>query len=417
MRSDTLTATAAAIIVMAGASPALAAAKYANLYSLKGASDGGFPHGGLIADATGAVYGTTTSDGNGHSGVIYKLTPPAAGKTKWTQSTLYTFTGGADGAIPEANLLTDEHGNLYGTTYAGGDANGDGVVFKLAPPAPGQTQWTETVLHGFTNGSDGAQPWSTLIADTGGNLYGTTSSGGSGVVGTVFKLSPPVAGKTAWTETILYNFSGNADGGEPIGAVVLGADGSLYGTAAGYGQFNRGVVYQLTPPKNGGAWGFTLLHAFSGGADGEVPHAGLIIDHTGALYGTTAGFDKSYGTVFKLTGSGHSWTQEVLHSFTGVGFTGNGPWQALSMDASGALYGTTLGDGRTPYGNIFKLVPPIAGKTAWGYTSLHSFTGGKALQFPYSNVLIGASGTLFGTSDGSAGQAGFFPGNIWEITQ
>jgi uncharacterized repeat protein (TIGR03803 family) len=408
----------AAILAAASASPALAAPNYTQLYAFTGQSDGGFPESGLIADSAGALYGTANSDGAGHSGAVYKLTPPAPGKKHWAQSTLYAFSGGADGATPEANLLADSTGALYGTTYAGGDSNGDGVVFKLTPPAPGQSAWTETVIHTFANGTDGTEPWSPLIADSAGNLYGTTTGGGSGVVGTVFELSPPAPGQSAWTETILYNFTGNADGGEPFGNVLFGADGSLYGTTASYGAGNYGTVYQLTPPKKGkGAWTLSTLHAFVGGTDGEVPRAGLIADSSGALYGTTAGFDNSYGTVFKLTNSGGTWTQDVLYQFKGVEFTGNGPWQALSMDSAGALYGTTLGDGKTPFGNVFKLTPPSAGGKKWAETALHTFKGGKASQFPYSSVLIGAGGTLFGTSSGSAGQSGFYPGNIWEITQ
>ena len=419
MRSIILpAATAAAILAVSSASPALAASAYSQAYVFTGNSDGGFPQGGLIADAAGALYGTTSSGGAGSGGVVYKLTPPANGKKHWKQTTLYSFTGGADGGTPFGNLLADSTGALYGTTYAGGDANGDGVVYKLTPPAQGQTAWTETVIHSFANGKDGAQPDTTLIADAKGNLYGTTTGGGSGVVGTVFELSPPAQGQTAWTETILYNFTGNTDGGQPYGAVLLGSDGSLYGTANGYGANNYGTVYQLTAPKKGkGAWALTVLHAFSGGADGSTPLAGLIADSSGVLYGTSAGFDNSYGTVFSLTNSGGTWTENVLYQFKGVGFTGNGPWAPLSIDASGALYGTTLGDGKTPYGNVFKLIPPAQGGKKWAEKALHTFSGGKGSQFPYSNVVIGAGGTLFGTSEGSAGQSGFFPGNVWQITQ
>ena len=415
MRLSTVSAAAALVVAANGAAYA---AKTTTIYDFKDTTDGGFPHGGLIADASGALYGTASSGGAGHSGTVYQLTPPAQGKTHYKESTLYAFTGGADGAIPYANLLADNTGALYGTTYAGGDANGDGVVFKLTPPAQGKNKWKQTVIHTFANGNDGAEPWSTLIADANGNLYGTTTEGGTGVVGTVFELSPPAQGQTKWTETVIYNFTGNNDGGEPFGAVLLGKDGSLYGTTAGYGQFNYGTVYQLTPPaKQGGAWNINVLHAFSGGNDGEVPRAGLISDASGALYGTTAGFDNSYGTVFKLTQSGGTWTQDVLYHFGGAGFEGNGPWQALSIDAAGALYGTTLGVGRTADGEVFKLTPPAKGSKKWTPTVLHAFQGGKASQFPYSNVLIAADGTLFGTASGSAGQDGFFPGIVWKITQ
>jgi uncharacterized repeat protein (TIGR03803 family) len=419
MRSTILSAAAmAAVFAVAGICPAQATTNSIP-YSFTGQADGGFPHGGVIADASGNLYGTASSDGADHSGVVYKLTAPAQGQTAWTQTTLYTFTGGADGATPYAGLFMDESGALYGTTYAGGGASGDGVVFKLTPPAQGQTNWTQTVLWSFTGGNDGGVPVCTLIQDSNGNLYGTTTLGGTGVVGTVFELSPPAQGKTAWTETVLYNFTGNNDGGEPFGNVLFGPNGALFGTSAGYGQYNYGTVYRLTPPKkHGHAWGFDLLHAFSGGADGEVPRDGLISDSSGTLYGTTAGFDNSQGSVFQLTSkNGKKWKEKNLYNFSGQGFTGNGPWATVSVDASGALYGTTLGVGDSANGEVFKLTPPKHARKAWTESVLMAFPGGAGSQFPYSTVLVGPNGTLFGTSTGSAGQNGFFPGNVWEITQ
>ncbi len=419
MSSTTLSAAAAAAVLVVTTAGQALAAKETAIYTFAGGNDGGFPHGGVVADATGAFYGTTTSGGSGHPGVVYKLTPPAAGKKRWTQSTLYAFTGGNDGQLPEAAVLLDSaSGALFGTTYQGGSA-GNGVVFKLTPPAAGQTAWTQSVLWTFSGGNDGSQPSGALIEDASGNLYGTTTAGGTGVVGTVFELSPPAAGQTAWTETVLYNFTGNNDGGQPFGSVLLGGDGSLYGTTAGYGQYNYGVVYRLSPPKkSGGKWGFHLVHAFKGGADGEVPRDGLIADSSGALYGATAGFDNSLGTVFKLTpGSGDKWTQKVLYSVTGQGFEGNGPWQTVAMDSAGALYAATYGTGTSTFGEVFKLTPPAGGGAKWRARVLHTFTGGAKSEYPYTNVLIGSDGTLYGTTYGTAGQAGFFPGTVWKITQ
>jgi uncharacterized repeat protein (TIGR03803 family) len=400
--------TAAALLV--GATHALAAPER-SIYSFQGGTDGGFPNAGLIADASGNFYGTTTSDGTGHNGVVYKLTPPAAGKTKWTETVLYAFTGGNDGGDPEARLLIDQKGALYGTTYQGGK-KGLGVVFKVSQEKDGT--WKETVLHQFTGKADGGAPWSTLIGDANGNLYGTASQGGSGVVGVVFELSPP-SGPGGWTETVLYNFTGNNDGGEPYGNLVFGSDGALYGTSVGYGQFNYGTIYRLVPQN--GAWTFELLHAFTGGADGSTPRDGMISGPNGSFYGTSAGFDNSQGTVFQLTPpkSGGDWTETPLYAFNGAGFTGNGPWATVSMDASGALYGTTLGVGNTSNGEVFKLTETA--KNVWKATVLHGFKGGKNGQFPYSTVLIGAGGTLYGTAEGVAGQSGFYPGVVWKITQ
>ena len=399
---------AAAVISAACANPALAA-KQKLLYSFAGGTDGGFPQGGVIADAAGNLYGTTTSDGNGHNGVVYELTP-GTGHGKQTQTTLYAFTGGNDGGIPQAGLVIDAKGNLYGTTYEGGSAR-DGVVFELSPPKKGGTPWTEKVLWSFTGGNDGGNPTDALILDSAGNLYGTATEGGTGVVGTVFELSP--SGKK-WTETVLYNFTGNNDGGEPYGKMLLGSDGNLYGTTAGYGQYNYGTIFKLTAPAGGGGWGFSVLHAFAGGTDGEVPRDGLIQGPDGTLYGDTAGFDTSYGNVYSLQTDGSAYT--VLWNVAGgQGYTGNGPWQTVSLDSSGNLYGATLADGKSASGEVFELSPPAAGKKNWKAKVLHVYQGNAKGQIAYTTVLVGADG-LYGTTYGAAGQAGFYPGTVWRIT-
>jgi uncharacterized repeat protein (TIGR03803 family) len=404
-------ALAAALIAAACAQPALAATQTI-LYSFTAATDGGFPQGGVIADASGNLYGTTTSDGAGHNGVVYELTPGTGGAAA-KQTTLYAFTGGKDGGVPQAGLVGDAKGNLYGTTYTGG-AGGQGTVFELSPPKKAGGAWTEKTLWSFTGGNDGGSPSCALILDSAGNLYGTTEEGGTGVVGTVFELSPPKSG-TKWTETVLYNFTGNNDGGEPYGRMLLASDGNLYGTTAGYGQYNYGTIFKLTAPAAGGSgWNFAVLHAFAGGTDGEVPRDGLIQGPDGTLYGDTAGFDTSYGNVFSLHTDGSAYT--VLWTVAGgQGFTGNGPWQTVSMDASGNLYGATLADGRTKYGEVFKLTPPAAGKKAWRATVLHVYNGNAKGQIAYTTVLVGADG-LYGTTYGFAGQSGFYPGTVWRIT-
>jgi uncharacterized repeat protein (TIGR03803 family) len=211
---------------------------------------------------------------------------------------------------------------------------------------------------------------------------------------------------------VLYNFTGNSDGGEPFGNVLLGSDGNLYGTTVGYGQYNYGTIYKLTPSGNG-KWAFSLLHAFKGGTDGEVPRDGLMQDSTGMLYGTTAGFDNSYGNVFEVSTDGSVYN--VLYTIAGgQGFTGNGPWQTVSMDSTGALYGATFADGESANGEVFKL-KSRGGQ--WTARVLYTFQGGAQSQYPYTNVLIDKNNNLYGTSYGSAGQGGFFPGNVWRIKQ
>jgi len=399
-----LMTTAAAILCMATGSEA--AVKETTLYSFTGGNDGSFPHAGVIGDSKGNLYGVTSSGGANHAGAIFELSPPAEGQTAWTQTTLYSFTGGSDGSNPQAALMMDAKGNLYGTTYSGG-ASGNGVVFELAHHKHKGT-WTYRNLWSFTGGNDGGVPVGSLTMDSAGNLYGSTTQGGTGVVGTVFELSPN--GK-AWSESVLYNFTGNNDGGEPMGNVLIGKDGNLYGTTAGYGQFNYGVVYKLTA-QGGGNWGFSVLPAFAGGSDGEVPRDGLIQDANGTLYGATAGFSNSYGNVFQMNTDGSNYN--VIYTITGgQGFTGNGPWQTVSLGADGTIYGTTYADGASSFGEVFQLTPQTG--NSWSSKVLYTFPGGAGGQYSYSKVWLDKVGRLYGTTYGVAGQGGFFPGTVWRI--
>lgn len=396
--------TAAALLCTATSGEAKV--KETNLYAFTGGNDGSFPHAGVIGDSKGNLYGVTSSGGANHSGVIFELSPPAKGETAWTQTTLYSFTGGNDGSNPQAALMMDAKGNLYGTTYSGG-ASGNGVVFELAHKKAKGT-WTYRTLWSFTGGNDGGVPAGSLSMDSAGNLYGSTTQGGTGVVGTVFELSPN--GKK-WSESVLYNFTGNNDGGEPMGNVLIGQDGNLYGTTAGYGQFNYGVVYKLTA-QGGGNWGFSVLHAFAGGSDGEVPRDGLIQDANGTLYGATAGFSASYGNVFQMSADGSNYN--VIYTITGgQGFTGNGPWQTVTMGADGTIYGTTYADGMSSSGEVFQLTPQ-SGNT-WTPKILYTFPGGAGGQYSYSKVWLDKLGRLYGTTYGAAGQSGFFPGTVWQV--
>ena len=260
--------------------------------------DGAFPAAGLIADASGALYGTagsggtTTPDNSYGNGIVYKLTPPAKGATAWTETILYSFSG-PDGSSPQGTLRFDRSGALYGTTYTGGTA-GEGTVFKLTPPAAGSTAWTETVLHSFdaTGGNDGAiLGQEQLLADAGGALYGTASQGGLYNNGVVFKLAPPTGTSTAWTETVLYNFTGGSDGGQPYVGLLARKGGGLVGVAQQGTMYRGGTVFSLTPPATGtSAWTAKILHTFmpAYGKDGTDPASPLVQDAKGDLFGTTA---------------------------------------------------------------------------------------------------------------------------------
>jgi uncharacterized repeat protein (TIGR03803 family) len=311
-------------------------------------NDGANPLAGLVMDSSGNLYGTTTSGGTADWGTVFKLT--SNGNGSYTESVLYNFLGGtADGWYSRAGLLLDAHGNLYGTTQYGGSA-GSGAVFELA--ANGAGGYTESVLHSFLGGSDGEGPQAGLISDGNGNLYGTTDLGGSAYAGTVFKLTP--TGNGGYTETVLYDFSDGADGGDLPGGLVMDANGILYGTTSGGGNLNGGTAFKLAANGDGG-YTETVLHNFGGGVDGVSPDAGLILDASGDLYGTTgiAG-SADGGTVFKLTPSGDGYTESVLYSFLRSP-DGNEPEASLIIDPSGNLYGTTTAGGSTNNGVVFEI--------------------------------------------------------------
>jgi uncharacterized repeat protein (TIGR03803 family) len=412
------------------------------LYRFPASGAHGFdPWAGLVFDAQGNLYGTTYRGGAYNQGTVFKLTPPVAPATEWTETVLHSFSG-ADGANPRAGVIFDAQGNLYGTTPSGGafskvcggvifDGEGPpgcGTVFKLTPPAAPSTQWTETVLHSF-GGLDGVGPYAGVIFDAQGNLYGTTAAGGNYIkgcganvgfydfegCGTVFKLTPPVAPSTQWTETVLYGFSSEPDGSLPSAGLIFDARGNLYGTTERGGGASVGTVFKLTPPVAPATqWIETVLHSFNG-ADGGFP-GGLIFDAQGNLYGTAG------STAFKLTppvASATQWTETVLHSFNG-GYAGSPNPHAdgesangsLIFDAQGNLYGTTEAGGNqtgwclTPTGEgcgtVFKLTPPVAPATQWKETILYRFpatsSGGALGANPLAGLIFDAQGHLYGTT-------------------
>jgi uncharacterized repeat protein (TIGR03803 family) len=337
----------------------------------------GNPTGPLLLDAQGNLFGTTQQYGFG-SGTVFELT--AAG----VENVLYTFLGGWQGSSPSGNLIRDEKGNLYGTTFQGGRWRqgclfGCGTVFKLEPT--GVVRW----LHHFGKGGDGAGPQSGLTADSSGNLYGTTTSGGDYSEGAVFEISPP------HTEALIYSFHGfPVDGGGPIGGLVRDGNGNLFGTTY-YGGTSIcqiagcGTVFEITA-----AGEEKVLYSFAGGIDGRQPAGGLVLDRHGNLYGTTEGggpFD--YGTVFKVTPSG---AETVLHLFTG-GADGGQPLAGLVRDKKGNLFGTTRSSGATGFGTVFKITPSGVEKV------LHSFSGnGEDGAYPYAGLVMDSQGTFYGTT-------------------
>jgi uncharacterized repeat protein (TIGR03803 family) len=390
----------AVVFVAAIAATQLAQAQtFTILYTFTGSPDGQLPFAALIGDAAGNLFGTTAGGGAAGAGTVFTL--DKTGK----ETVLYSFTPGSDGGGPTGPVLRDAKGNLYGTAQCCGSGN-YGTVFKL------DTTGKETVLYSFTGQSDGAGPSGKLVRDAAGNLYGTTSLGGASFSGTVFKVDK--TGK----ETVLHSFTAGADGYFPFSGLIRDGAGNLYGTTnlgggSGCGGNGCGTVFKLTPGKNG-RWKEKVLYSFAGGADGAGPAAGVIRDAVGNLYSTTVGGGASgVGTVFKLSKTGK---ETVLYSFAG-GTDGAVPYEAgLVRDAKGGLYGTTYfgggsGCGGSGCGTVFKI------SSTRKETVLYSFTGGADGAFPLVGLLRNKAGDLYGTaSSGGDSSCTGGCGTVFEIT-
>ena len=411
------------------------------LFSFKATtSSGNNPDGTLLRNASGALYGATHFGGYfigtySYSGTLFKMSPPAPGQMKWTFSVLHSFLGDPDGANPNSSLVMDANGSLYGTTFTGGDPTIDqGLVYKLTPPAPGTTKWTLNVLHAFHYSfvyklNDGSSPQAGVIMDKNGALYGTTVFGGSTAdpsavgYGTVFKLTPPAPGQTQWTETVLYRFAGGSDGAHPSAELALDNSGNLYGTTSdggggscldgnGFYVTGCGTVFTLTSPAPGQTrWTKKTLNRFTGGTDGGRPKGKLLLDKSGALFGTT--FQGGTGTctdpylhvihcgvAYKLSppAPGYTnWTRSVLHMFKG-GSDGSAPQGGLIADSAGHLYGSASGGGTHGNGLAFMLSPPAPGQTTWTETVLDDFYTLADGDTPVGELVRDDAGDLFGVS-------------------
>lgn len=336
--------------------------------------DGVGPGSGVIFDSLGNLFGTTLGGGADGAGTVFELMPDANGE--WTEKLLHTFNSdGKDGTLPLAGVTFDTDGNVYGTTEAGGVYN-DGTVFRLTPSKDGK--WRETLLHSFVdNGKDGNSPDAGLIFDIAGNLYGTTVGGGGGACtggcGTVFELVRD--GNGGWTEKVLHRFSHgyDKDGYYPTANLILDAKGGLYGTTNGGGSFGEGTVFRLTHRANG-EWTEKVLHSFDwNGKDGYYPDASLIFDASGNLYGATSlggtgqctliGIIVGCGTVFRLMPDANGrWNERILHNFQSNGKDGTEPNAGLALDGAGNLYGTTTMGGSDlcsddGCGTVFEITP------------------------------------------------------------
>ncbi len=407
MRPNTLPLMVALFVTLSMAvTAAFAASKEKVLLSFSG-DDGLAPYAGLAFDPAGNLYGTTYGGGAYGYGCVFKLAPSAEGK--WIETLLYSFNFGADGVLPYAGLILDGGGNLYGTTKAGGDF-GYGTVFELTRGQSGT--WTEKVLHSF-DGNDGLNPVAGMVFDKSGNLYGTTLYGGDFGYGNIFQLIPD--GNGNWTEATLYSLAGNGtDGSYPYSGVVFDAAGNLYGTTYSGGATNGGTVFQLTRAGNGN-WTETVLHSLGKKKDGINPYAGVVFDTKGNLYGTAySGGAHDRGAVFRLTSAGKGpWTETMLHSFNQEKDASH-PYGPLVLGAGGELYGTGYSGGVHGYGAIFHLAPAQNGK--WTEKILYSLNLSDG-DGPYSGLVLDHKGNLFGTTQygGGDGCGGLGCGVVFKI--
>jgi uncharacterized repeat protein (TIGR03803 family) len=371
-------------------------AKHSTLHSFTGGTDGATPVGGVAFDSGGNLYGITNSGGNQECvsslstgcGTVFELMPGKKGA--WNESVIHVFSQASDGGNPAASLILDASGNLYGTTqYYGPFSNG--VLWQLAPSSG---NWNENILHPFHGGRDGFWCFG-LTIDSHGGLFGTTYAGGPQDDGLVFRLEPQSNGK--WKDIILHDFSGgNNDGSSPSDAVTF-ANGKLYGTTYEGGPHLTGTVFEMQ--HTSGGWTENPIYIFQGlpfgkNSDGTNPTAGVIFDGAGNLYGTTDyGGSAGVGTVYQLAPDGKGgWTETILHVFTD-GKDGGHP-NGLIMDSAGNLYGTT--SGHNTFGSVFELSPSGGGK--WKFTVLYDFKGGKDGASASGALVRDLKGNLYGTT-------------------
>ena len=331
------------------------------LYQFQGfpSGDGANPQGRVIFGPDGALYGTTsyggqTGEGCGDEepgcGTVFKLSPqPTFCKSftcNWQETQLHNFAGPSDGDLPRGEIAFDTAGNLYGATELNGPG-GWGTAYELTPA---HGTWTLTILHGFMERGDGANPMGGVQLDSAGNVYGTTNLGGIGQAGTAFQLVPSGSN---WTLNTIANFNYNSGGFALFAGLIVGPGDNLYGGTADGSPY--GLVYELSPSN--GSWIYSTLYAFSYQFCCGVG-ANLVMDSAGNLYGTTLGYggDDIYGTVFKLTPSNGGWTYTDLHDFTN-GSDGGYPVSSVVLDSSGNLYGTASQGGSDGYGTVWEITP------------------------------------------------------------
>ncbi|HEX8814377.1 MAG TPA: choice-of-anchor tandem repeat GloVer-containing protein [Terriglobales bacterium] len=373
-------------------------ASYKVLHTFAGGADGAYPNSPLVLDAQGNLYGVTNSGGNNGCdsslsvgcGVIFALTPD--GKGGWKEAILHVFDESAEGGNAGAGVVADSSGNLYGTTQYYGPFD-NGVLWQMQGEPGGK--WKERILHPFHGTSDGFGCFG-LSFNLRGRLFGTTYAGGKHDDGIVFEL---IESQGKWRDVPIYDFAGGSkDGSSPSDALTFGPNGEIYGTTYEGGPHLTGTVFKMEHTASG--WQEMPIYIFGGlpfgkSSDGTNPVAGVVMDEFGNLYGTADyGGASGVGTVYKLSSNGKGgWTEHILHVFSD-GKDGGHP-SGLIRDAAGNLYGTT--SGHNTNGSVYKMSPGADGK--WTFTVLHDFTGGDDGGDPSGQLVMDSAGNLYGATN------------------
>lgn len=426
----------AAVTILTAHVVAAQATSYGVIYDFNASPDGDRPKAGVAIGENGALYGTTSRDGQYACGTVFELTPATA--NSWTETVLHSFCAtSGDGARPWANLVFSTEGALYGTTTDGG-TSGAGTIFQLTPPPASGDPWSYSVIYSFgPSGSPNAQPLGAVLIAAGGGLFATAREGAA------VAMAPPAQPGGAWSGNVIYSPLGSQ-----IAAGLVSAAGGLFGTAVEGGDQNCappsgcGTVYELTPPAvAGSAWTESTIYEFTGSpGDGEYPQAALTVGPGGALYGTTlyggtgscsGSFEGACGTVFQLTppaAPGGTWTESVIYNFTALDGDEAFPIASVAIGKDGVLYGTTqyggitegtpcsysgVGHYATGCGIAFKLTPPTAPGGSWTETVLHRFTGKNGDgAIPQGVLSLGKNGVIWGTTN-TGGVHGY--GTVFEL--
>lgn len=365
------------------------------LFNFATTADGLGPRGGLVQDSAGNLYGTTFTGGifsssciitNGECGVVFKLDPSG------NETVLHDFLGGSDGGGPWGSLVLDSQGNIYGTTSTGGSSCQCGVVYELSPNG------TETVLYTFNDSLDGFGPMAGLVRDQAGNLYGTTATGGVYQLGSIFKID------ASGNYSVLHSFAAWDGLNLFYAPLTMDAAGNLYGVAAYGGSSGSGSVFKLNPTTGT----LTVLYGFTLQQDGGFPSGSVALDSAGNIYGETyegGNLGNLYGpgVVFKIEPTGR---YSLLESFPGTG-NGGSYDGGMIIDQSGNLYGTTSWDGTDHCGSVFEI--PSSGHP----TTLHNFTCGADGGGVWAPVMEDAAGNLYGTAETGGSTGG---GVVFELS-